>query len=103
MGETTAARWVGYVEWGMGGLTQALAAAARAHGAEIRCEAEVARVLVHDGRVTGVALATGQEFQAPIVASNADARVTFTRLLERGQLPPEFMAAVDRISYDSAH
>jgi phytoene dehydrogenase-like protein len=36
------------------------------------------------------------------VASNADARVTFTRLLDRRLLPAEFMAAVDRISYDSA-
>jgi phytoene dehydrogenase-like protein len=103
MGETEGKRGVwGYVRGGMGGLTQALAAAARAHGAEIRCEAEVARVLVHDGRVTGVALATGEEFTAPTVASNADARVTFTRLLDRDQLPPEFMAAVDRISYESA-
>jgi phytoene dehydrogenase-like protein len=74
MGETDGKRGVwGYVRGGMGGLTQALAAAARAHGAVIRCEAEVARVLVHDGRVTGVALAGGEEFSAPIVASNADA------------------------------
>ncbi len=103
MGETDGKRGVwGYVRGGMGGLTQALAAAARAHGAVIRCEAEVTRVLVRDGRVTGVALATGEEFSAPIVASNADARVTFTRLLDRRQLPPDFMTAVDRISYDSA-
>jgi phytoene dehydrogenase-like protein len=103
MGETDGKRGVwGYVRGGMGGLTQALAAAARAHGAVIRCEAEVARVLVHDGRVTGVALAGGEEFSAPIVASNADARVTFTRLLDRRELPVEFMAAIDRISYESA-
>jgi phytoene dehydrogenase-like protein len=103
MGETDGKRGVwGYVRGGMGGLTQALASAARGYGADIRCEAEVARVLVRDGRVAGVALATGEEFAAPIVASNADARVTFTRLLDRGELPPDFMAAVDRISYESA-
>jgi len=103
MGETDGKRGVwGYVRGGMGGLTQALAAAARAHGALIRCEAEVARILVRDGRVAGVALATGEEFHAPVVASNADARVTFTRLLDRAELPAEFMAAVDRISYESA-
>jgi phytoene dehydrogenase-like protein len=103
MGETDGKRGVwGYVRGGMGGLTQALAASARASGAEIRCEAEVARIVVRDGRVTGVALAGGDEFAAPIVASNADARVTFTRLLDRRQLPEDFMAAVDRISYDSA-
>jgi phytoene dehydrogenase-like protein len=103
MGETDGKRGVwGYVRGGMGGLTQALAAAARAFGAEIRCEAEVARIVVRDGRASGVALASGDEFTAPIVASNADARVTFTRLLDRRELPADFMAAVDRISYDSA-
>ena len=39
---------------------------------------------------------------APIVASNADARVTFTRLVEARALPPDFLAAVERISYDRA-
>ena len=103
MGETDGKRGVwGYVRGGMGGLTQALAASARHLGAEIRCEAEVASILVRDGRVTGVALAGGDEFSAPIVASNADARVTFTRLLDPKLLPSEFMDAVGRISYESA-
>ena len=103
MGETDGKRGVwGYVRGGMGGLTQALAAAARAHGAVIRCEAEVARILVRDGRATGVALANGEEWSAPIVASNADAHVTFLRLIDRRQLPPEFVAAVERIGYESA-
>jgi phytoene dehydrogenase-like protein len=103
MGETNGQRGVwGYVRGGMGGLTLALAAAARARGADIRCGAEVARILVRDGRVTGVALASGDEFQAPVVASNADARVTFTRLLDPRLLPGEFVEAVNRIGYESA-
>jgi phytoene dehydrogenase-like protein len=103
MGETGGARGVwGYVRGGMGGLTQALARAARGLGVEIRCDAEVARILVRDGRVTGVALAGGDEYRAPTVASNADAHVTFRRLLEPGVLPDDFAAAVDRISYESA-
>jgi phytoene dehydrogenase-like protein len=103
MGETDGKRGVwGYVRGGMGGLTQALAASARASGAEIRCQAEVARIVVRDGKVAGVALAGGDEFTAPIVASNADAHVTFTQLLDRRELPADFMAAIDRISYDSA-
>lgn len=103
MGETGGKRGVwGYVRGGMGGLTQALAGAARDLGVQIRCEAEVARILVRDGRVTGVALAGGDEYRAPVVASNADAHVTFRRLIEPGALPAEFLDAVDRISYDSA-
>jgi phytoene dehydrogenase-like protein len=103
MGETDGKRGVwGYVQGGMGGLTQALAAAARGLGAEVRCEAEVARIRVRDGRVEGVELSRGDEFRAPIVASNADARVTFLQLIDPRLLPPEFVEAVGRISYESA-
>jgi phytoene dehydrogenase-like protein len=91
-----------YVRGGMGGLTQALAAAAGDLGAEIRCEAEAARILVRDGRAVGVALADGDEYHARIVASNADARVTFLDLLDRSALPEAFVADVERISYASA-
>ena len=103
MGESDGARGVwGYVRGGMGGLTQALAAAARDLGAEIRCDAEVARILVRDGKAVGVALADGDEFHAPVVASNADANVTFLRLLDRSALPEAFVADVERINYASA-
>ena len=103
MGESGGARGVwAYVRGGMGGLTQALAAAARELGAEIRCEAEVARILVRDGKAVGVALADGDEFHAPVVASNADANVTFLRLLDRSELPEAFVADVERIGYASA-
>ncbi|HYY64576.1 MAG TPA: NAD(P)/FAD-dependent oxidoreductase, partial [Gaiellaceae bacterium] len=103
MGEAGGARGVwGYMRGGMGGVTQALAAAARDLGADIRCNAEVERILVRDGRAVGVALTGGDEFNAPIVASNADARVTFLHLLERYALPDEFVGDVERISYTSA-
>ena len=103
MGESGGKRGVwAYVRGGMGGLTQALAAAARDLGADVRCDAEVAHILVRDGRAVGVALASGDEFHAPIVASNADANVTFLRLLDRRELPEAFVADVERISYASA-
>jgi phytoene dehydrogenase-like protein len=103
MGEAGGKRGVwGYMRGGMGGLTEALAGAARDRGAEIRCEAEVASILVDDGRAAGVALAGGDEYYAPIVASNADAHVTFLRLLDRSALPEAFVADVERISYASA-
>src|SRR6202030_3018894 len=51
MGETNGVRGVwGYVRGGMGGISNAIAGAARASGVEIRTKAEVARVLVRDGR-----------------------------------------------------
>jgi len=103
MGEAGGTRGVwAYMRGGMGGITQALAGAARNLGAEIRCEAEVQRILVRDGRTEGVALANGDEFHAPLVASNADANVTFLKLLDRNELPEAFVADVERINYASA-
>jgi phytoene dehydrogenase-like protein len=103
MGETNGKRGVwAYVRGGMGGLTQALAGAARALGVDIRTEADVARILVKDGAVTGVALRNGTEYRARVVASNADANVTFNHLLDNRLLPPAFAEAINRINYDSA-
>src|SRR6516225_8126225 len=60
MGETNGKRGVwSYVRGGMGALTQALAAAAKGLGVEIRTDAEVKRILTRRGRVTGVALVNG--------------------------------------------
>jgi phytoene dehydrogenase-like protein len=103
MGETNGKRGVwSYVKGGMGGLTQALAKAAADLGVDIRTDAEVDKILVRNNAVTGVALKNGDTFNATRVASNADCRVTFTQLLDSSVLPPDFLAAVERISYDSA-
>jgi phytoene dehydrogenase-like protein len=102
MGETNGKRGVwAYVKGGMGGLTQALAAAARKAGAEIETNADVTRILVKDRVATGVVV-NGREVQAPVVASNADCNVTFCKLMDPKVLPPEFAEAIGRISYDSA-
>ncbi len=103
MGEAGGRRGVwGYMRGGMGGITQALAGVARDLGADIRCDAEVTRILVRDGRAVGVTLDGGDEYRAPVVASNADAHVTFLKLLDRNVLPEAFVADVERISYASA-
>ncbi len=103
MGETNGVRGVwSYVRGGMGGLTQALAAAARDLGVDIRTDADVARILTKNGRATGVALANGDEYAAKQIASNADCHVTFELLLDPDALPPEFRAAVASIDYSSA-
>ena len=71
-----------YPRGGMGALTAAMAAAAKAAGAEIRTSAEVAQIIVKQARVTGVALATGEEIAPNAVISGADPRRTFLGLLD---------------------
>ena len=105
MGETNGKRGVwAYVKGGMGGLTQALARAAADLGVDVRTESEVAQIISENGSVSGVVMADGREFFAKHVVSNADCNVTFNKLLANAhaQLPPEFLKAVNTISYDSA-
>jgi len=103
MGETNGKRGIwSYVRGGMGGLTQALASAARDLGVEIRTHTDVARILVKDNVATGVALKSGEQLYARRVASNADCHITFDQLLEGVALPADFRDAVARIDYSSA-
>jgi phytoene dehydrogenase-like protein len=78
----------GLARGGMGAISRAIAGAVREHGGEIRTNAEVAKIRVRRGRASGVVLENGDEIQARIVVSNLDARRTFTRILDRDDLPP---------------
>jgi phytoene dehydrogenase-like protein len=73
-------------------------AAAKKASVAIRCKARVARILVRDDAVTGVALDGGEEINAPIVLSTADPAVT-TGLIDPVWLDPEFIHAVRNIRY----
>ena len=84
----------GFVRGGMGAVSEAIASAGRAKGVEIRTNAVVAKVLVRDGRARGVVLANGEEIEAGMVSSNLDPKVTFLKLLDPGELEPEFVHAI---------
>ena len=92
IGDTT---W-GFPRGGMGGVTQALAAAARGFGAEVRTSAGVARITVADGRVTGVVLANGDEVAADVVITTAHPKISFLELVEPKVLPDDFVADIER-------
>src|SRR5688572_15413875 len=81
------------VRGGPGALTQAMAAAARAAGAEIRTGAPVDRILVRNERVTGV-VTGGQELPAAAVVSAVDPKTTFLRLVDPLDLTPDFMSKI---------
>ncbi len=103
MGECNGVRGVwGYVRGGMGTISYSIAAAARKHGAEIRTNSPVDRILVKDGHATGVALKDGTEFHSRSVASCADANVTFLKLLDAKELPDDFRTEIQKIDYSSA-
>jgi phytoene dehydrogenase-like protein len=101
MGEIDGAfRAWGFQKGGTGAISNAIASAARAFGAEIRTNTNVERVLVQNGRATGVALAgSGEEISAPIVVSGLDPRLTFTKLVDERQLPDDLVEGVRRYRF----
>jgi phytoene dehydrogenase-like protein len=109
----------GFPRGGMGGVTAALASAARALGVEIRTGAPVGRIEVSGGTVSGVSLEDGSQIAAEVVVTTAHPQISFLRLLEPAHLPPEFLSdlrswktrsgtvkinlAVDRLPVFTAH
>lgn len=92
-------RSAGVVKGGIGALTAAMADAARGFGAEIRTGAAVAKIVVEDGKATGVQLEAGEQLGAPVVVSAADVRSTFHGLVNPTSLNASFMNHVDCIKY----
>ena len=92
----------GLVEGGMGSIARALGAAAKERGVEIRVNAPVSKVQVKDGAAVGVELASGERISARAVVSNANAKTLFLRLLNPQDLPPDVVAAAERIRTESS-
>jgi phytoene dehydrogenase-like protein len=78
-----------HVKGGMGAISEAIAASARAHGAEIRTGAGVASIDVGGGRVTGVTLESGEQLAAPLVLSGAHPKRTVLDLVGAEHFPDE--------------
>jgi phytoene dehydrogenase-like protein len=102
MGETHGARGVwAYVAGGMGGLSDALARAAREAGAELRCDAAVERIEAHGGSVRGVTLCDGTSLEAPVVVSGADPHHTFLDLMDARLLPESLLREIRSLDFRS--
>ena len=91
MGEHAGAGGWGFIEGGMGAISNSIAAAGCAKGLEIRTDAEVASIDTNNGRATGVTLADGTRIEADTIASNVSAKLTFLKFLPRETLPAEFV------------
>jgi phytoene dehydrogenase-like protein len=90
-GDSHPAGSASFAAGGMGAVTQAMASAAKAAGAEIRTAAEVIEIRVQDGIATGVLLSTGEEIHAKAVISNADPKRTLLKLTDPTHLSPDFV------------
>jgi phytoene dehydrogenase-like protein len=86
----------GFPEGGMGGVSAAIARAARGFGADIRTNARVERLIVRDGRVEGAVLANGEELRAPTVVTTLHPKIAFLDQIPRSELPATFVTDIER-------
>jgi phytoene dehydrogenase-like protein len=100
MGEIDGAfRSWGLARGGMGAVSNAIAAAAREAGAEIRTETQVDGIRVRHGRAIGVTLATGEELDADLVVSSVGPHLTFLKFVDARELPSAFVDDVRRYRF----
>jgi phytoene desaturase len=72
---------VWFPKGGTGALVAGLDALMRRQGVTIRLQADVGRLLHENGRITGVAMTTGESLPAQAVIANADAPAIYADLL----------------------
>ena len=94
MGDLGGAGGWGFMKGGMGAVPQSIAGCATAHGCEIRTDAEVAQILTENGRATGIALQSGDEFYADTIVTGADPKTSFLKLLDSKELPADFVEEI---------
>jgi phytoene dehydrogenase-like protein len=100
MGEIDGAfRSWGFARGGTGAISNAIADAAREAGVEIRTQAAIAQIIVKHGKAKGVVLASGDEIYADIVSSSVDPRLTFVKMIEKGNLPDDFLEEINRYKF----
>lgn len=100
MGEIDGAfRSWGFSRGGTGAISNAIAAAAREAGVEIRTKAPVGKIVVKNGRAVGVVLQSGEEIGANVISSSVDPHLTFEKFLEPSELPSDFLEGVRRYKF----
>ncbi|HZR28610.1 MAG TPA: NAD(P)/FAD-dependent oxidoreductase [Terriglobales bacterium] len=100
MGEIDGAfRSWGFARGGTGAISNAIAAAAREAGVEIRTKAAIASIAVKDGKATGVVLQNGDEISGQVISSSVDPNLTFLKMIDAKHLPGEFLDEVRRYKF----
>ena len=89
----------GFARGGTGAISNAIGAAAREAGVEIRTKAPVGKIVVKHGRAVGVVLQSGEEISATIVSSSVDPHLTFEKFLSPNELPADFLEGVRRYKF----
>ena len=102
MGEHAGAGGWGFVEGGMGKISETIAQSGVTHGMHIVTDAGVDHIETRNGRATGVVCSDGREFHARVVAANVSAKLLFTRMINGAEIPDDFRWHVETFRTESA-
>jgi phytoene dehydrogenase-like protein len=91
------------IRGGIGALCTHVQQRLEADGGQVRLHAKVEEILTDGGRVSGVRLVDGEVIRAPIVVSNLDPTLTFTKLLDPGVVPEPLRTRVEAIDHRAAY
>jgi phytoene dehydrogenase-like protein len=86
----------GFQQGGMGAVSTSIRRAAEAFGCEIRTNAKVKKIVAKNGRAVGVVLDDGTELRAPVVVSCIHPKIAFLDLIDRHELPADFVWDIER-------
>src|SRR5438552_5498568 len=86
----------GFQQGGMGAVADSIRRSAESFGCEIRTSAKVGSILTRGGRAVGVSLESGEELRAPVVVTCIHPKIAFLDLIDRADLPPDFVWDIER-------
>lgn len=85
----------GFPEGGMGAVADAIRRSAESFGAEIKVNSPVSKIMIKDGKATGVVLGGGEEYYAPVVITACHPQLTFLDQIDRSELPEDFVRDIE--------
>jgi phytoene desaturase len=86
-----------YPKGGAQALADVLAKGVTKHGGDLALRTAVRKIVVKDGKATGVELADGKTVSSRWVISNADGRQTFLKLIGEQHLKPKFVTELKKV------
>lgn len=84
----------GHAISGMGAITTAMRAECEARGVVIETHAEVASLIIKDGRAVGAVTTQGREHRARVVASNLNPKLLYQQILAPAELDDDTRARI---------
>ncbi len=85
----------GFARGGMGAVAASIASSFQSYGGEVRTEAGLDKIIVKNGRATGIALENGEEIKGKLVVSALDVKNTFLKCMDKSDLPEDFYNRIE--------